>query len=435
MPFSRPALLLFWILSPVLAASAQPVLSLREALQIGLEANFDVKVARGELQIATESNTYGMAGFLPNVALTAGRSFQWADIDQKFSSGLEVKRSGVPSNQSNAGLSIAIPLFDGGRMFVVKKRQDQQQSLANLRLQNQILGFTDSLTAAYFQLVASRYEIRNARKEAERTQERLTIASGQVRIGTRPKTDELLARIDLNTANNRIRNLEWQEAIRKGAFNQLLARDPDLDFLVQDSIPETLPLDWATWKNKALEGNLGLKIQNQSLAISQISISEIKARAYPQVNLNSAMAFARTNSKAGFALYNQSLGPTVGLGLSMPLFSGVPIRKLTSLAERSLDNQKIQIQSAKTRLLAQVWRTVKTMEFQLETSQSENENRKLAEENLSIARERYRLGQATILELKEAEMQLSAAENRWIQARLAAKLAESQAIRLAGEVR
>jgi outer membrane protein TolC len=376
-----------------------------------------------------------MAGFLPTVSLTAGRTFQWVDIDQKFSSGLEVKRSGVASNQSNAGLAISIPLFDGGRMFVVKKRQDQQQGLANLRLQNQILGFTDSLTAAYFQLVASRYELKNARKEAERTQERLSLASGQVRIGTRPKTDELLARIDLNTANNRIRSLEWQEEIRKGAFNQLLARDPDLAFSVPDSIPEVLPLDWTTWKNKALEGNLGLKIQNQSLAISQSSVEEIKSRAYPQINLNSAMSFARTNSKAGFALFNQSLGPAVGLGLSVPLFSGVSVRKLSSLAEMGINNQKIQIQAARTRLLAQVWHTVKTMEFQLETTRSENENRKLAEENLFIARERYRLGQATILELKEAELQLSAAENRWIQARLAAKLAESQAIRLAGEVR
>ncbi|NJL75958.1 MAG: hypothetical protein HC892_13980 [Saprospiraceae bacterium] len=44
-------------------AAAQPLLSLEEAIQTGLTNNYGVKIARNSEVIATNSNTYGNAGF------------------------------------------------------------------------------------------------------------------------------------------------------------------------------------------------------------------------------------------------------------------------------------------------------------------------------------------------------------------------------------
>jgi outer membrane protein TolC len=64
----------------------------------------------------------------------------------------------------------------------------------------------------------------------------------------------------------------------------------------------------------------------------------------------------------------------------------------------------------------------------------EKQNIELASENNQIVKGRFRLGQATSLELKDAENQLSNAQSRMLQARFNAKIYENQILRLAGEL-
>jgi outer membrane protein TolC len=64
----------------------------------------------------------------------------------------------------------------------------------------------------------------------------------------------------------------------------------------------------------------------------------------------------------------------------------------------------------------------------------EEENILLAKENVTIALERNRLGLTTILELRETQKSLEDAYNRLIQARYAAKQAETELLRLKGDL-
>jgi hypothetical protein len=58
-------------------ANSQAVLSLKDAIKIGVENNFDIRIAKNDAAFAIENNTYGNAGFLPTVGFTANRNFQW----------------------------------------------------------------------------------------------------------------------------------------------------------------------------------------------------------------------------------------------------------------------------------------------------------------------------------------------------------------------
>jgi outer membrane protein TolC len=64
----------------------------------------------------------------------------------------------------------------------------------------------------------------------------------------------------------------------------------------------------------------------------------------------------------------------------------------------------------------------------------EEENIKLVRENIFIARERYRLGISTFLEMREAQQSLADAMNRLIQARFNTKIAEIELLRLRGDL-
>jgi outer membrane protein TolC len=64
----------------------------------------------------------------------------------------------------------------------------------------------------------------------------------------------------------------------------------------------------------------------------------------------------------------------------------------------------------------------------------EEENILLARENLDIVFETYKLGVATLIQLKLAQNSLADAENRLIEARYNAKLSETELMRLSGQL-
>jgi outer membrane protein len=64
----------------------------------------------------------------------------------------------------------------------------------------------------------------------------------------------------------------------------------------------------------------------------------------------------------------------------------------------------------------------------------EEENIQLAKENVAIALERFRQGVSTNLELREAQRSLEEAYNRLISARYNTKVAETELLRLKGEL-
>ncbi len=433
--FSRFLLVSIFFICYGFLVEAQPILTLKDALQIGLENNFDIRIAKNDAEFAKAANTYGTAGFLPTVSATGSRNFLWNDISQKFASGLEVNRSGVATNSTNLGVAANWVFFDGGKMFITKKKQDAQQSAADIRIQNQILNFSDTLSAAYYQLVLSRLDLEVSRQDENRTAERLKIASEQFRIGTRPKSDQLIAQIDLNTIRNRIQNQQQQIEIRKGAFNQLLGRDPEVAFEVVDTVGNVNGYDFSQLKAKVLGENLQLKYQRQNLEVTKLGIKEIKSRGLPQVSLNTAYNFGRTRSEAGFALYNQSLGPNVGISAAIPIFTGTSVNRLVKLANLDLETRNLQLKLAESRLLSQLWRALKTLDLHLESAEIEKQNIALATENNQIVQGRFRLGQATSLELKDAEFQLSNAQSRLLQAKFNSKIAENQVLRLSAELK
>jgi outer membrane protein TolC len=426
------AIAAFFLFASPLAA--QPELRLKDALKAGLEQNFDIRLARNEVELARDGNTAGMAGFLPSVNLNLGTSLQSSNLRQKFASGLEVDRPGVGSTGLNGGISVNWLVFDGGKMFLTKKKLDRQLNAAEIRLQNQILGFADSLSAAYYQVVLAGLELKTLKQSLGNAEERLRLASEQQRIGTRPASDVLQAKMDLNQLKNRILSQQKQVEIRKGALNLMMGREPDLDFVPADTVqlPENLP--FSQWKNKVLERNLNLRIQKENLEISKLTVGETKSGMLPQINLSSALNYQRSSSTAGFALFNRNVGPQAGLSLSMPLFSGVPVNRLVRMADREVQSREIQLKLTENRLLFQLWRGVKNLESYLESLETEKSTEQLARENLRLMQERFRMGTANSLEIREAESQLENAGIRLQQLKFQARIAGNQLLRLSAEL-
>jgi outer membrane protein TolC len=375
-----------------------------------------------------------MAGFYPTVGLNLGANLQNSNLSQRFASGLEVDRPGVIGSGLNGGIVLNWLFFDGGKMFITRKKLNRQLSAAELRLQNQIMNFADSLSAAYYQVVIAGLDLKVLGQSRKITEDRLRIAQEQQQAGSRPASDALQAQMDLNQLSNKILFQQKQLEIRKGALNLMIGREPEFDFIVSDTVKIPSQASYADLKNKVLERNLALKAQKEGIEVSRLGLGELRSRMFPQISLNTALNYQRSSSSAGFALYNRNIGPVAGITMSLPLFNGLPIKQQLRLAGKELYSREIQLKISENRLLFQLWRSIKNLELYLESLDTETSNQSLAAENLRIVQERFKTGLTNSLEVREAENQVENSGLRLQQLRFQARIAANQVQRLAAEL-
>ncbi|HYE53904.1 MAG TPA: TolC family protein, partial [Chitinophagaceae bacterium] len=96
-------------------------------------------------------------------------------------------------------------------------------------------------------------------------------------------------------------------------------------------------------------------------------------------------------------------------------------------AEVQLDNQRSLIDLG-------IYNAFKSYQFQKQALDLEEANIQLAKDNVFISFERYRLGVSTYLELREAQQSLEEAYRRLIAARYNTKVAETELLRLRGDL-
>ena len=83
-------------------------------------------------------------------------------------------------------------------------------------------------------------------------------------------------------------------------------------------------------QNKIEKQNPDILLANSDLTVLFESKKEINAERLPIVTLNGFYNFARNSNGAGFTLFNQTYGPSGAIGVAIPLFSGMLIKKTGS---------------------------------------------------------------------------------------------------------
>ena len=133
-------------------------------------------------------------------------------------------------------------------------------------------------------------------------------------------------------------------------------------------------------------------------------------------------------------LTNQNSGFNYGFSAAIPILNYRNTDRLIKQAELNIGYQNLLYASERSQLHLNVINAYNTYELQKEALALEESNILLAKENVSITLETYKLGSATFIQLREAEKSLEDAYDRLIAARYNAKLAETELLRLKGEL-
>ncbi len=427
-------LLFFIILSGTKPSTAQVILSPEEAIRIGLLNNFDIRLVRQEVAEAENNLSLGNAGFLPQLDLTASQNYSVTDSKQLYLSGTENDRKGATSDALNAGVQLSWTIFDGLRMFVQYDRLREIQEKTELSFLLTVEYAVQQILSNYYNLINLNQQIRVVEKTILVDLERLKLTEDMLEIGSGSRLDLLQAQVDLNADSAMLLRLQDQVLQTKSIVNQLLARDSKTSFSVQDTFVIQSALNFDVLAQKMLAQNTSLRLTQQDERLSLLLLKEIRGRQIPSLGLNIGYNFLDQQSQSGFLLSNRSLGLTYGIQASMNLFDGFNRSREKRNAAIQIESSRIRTESVIRELENELSRNFDSYLNKMKLVAMEKQNLGAAGENLSIAGERYRLGDLSGFEFREAQRNYMTTEGRMLQVQFETKLLEMNLLQLSGEL-
>jgi len=421
--------LLYFILLFSLNAGAQVQITLTNAIDSALKSNFDIRIARVNTDISRIGNTYGMAGGLPSLNGSAADNRSVLNLKQKTSSGINISQNNVNNSSYNAGLTANMVLFNGFKIIATKGRLNLLQRQSELELNQQIQTTMAVVMESYYDIIRQQSYLNIIKSLLDVSSKKLEIVKERYKVGMANDADLLQARMDFNLADQ---NLKGQELIieqDKTSLLQLMGVKQYFSISVND----TILIDKSIRKDSILnylENNPQYLSAEQQIRINQQIVKEQRALRYPSVRISTGYNFTYSSSSAGFNLFTQNYGPTIGATLLVPIFNGNIYKTQQEIAYFNVQNARLQKESLLKSLEADAIKTYQSYESTLQQLDSQQKSYADAARLVSILVQKFRLNEATILDLKAAQDSFESAGYMFVNLQYAAKTAEIELKRL-----
>ena len=417
---------------------AQHLLSVEDAIGAALKNNFDIQLLRNDSSSYALDNAYAKAAFLPRVNATAGYVVNNNNQKQRFTDGTKRQSNGVRSNNLNGSIQLNWTLFDGFKMFATRDKLAEFVRLGELNIKNQMVSSIATIINNYYNIVRQKQQLKAIEEQMGLNEERVKLAEKKFSVGLGAKPELLQAKVDLNA--QKAARLKQQTLIEqlKEQLNLLMNVEMNTPYEVADSIPFKENITLGDILNGVEKNNPALLVIKKNIDISKLTLKEKKAERYPVVSFNSAYNYSKTNNKSVVnpftPLYNRNNGFNYGVGVTIPILNGFNVKRQVQQTQLDIDYLNISYNAQKAKIDLGITNAFKDYTLQKKMLALEEENILLAKENVFIAVERLRLGISTYLELRETQKSLEQAYDRLIAARYNTKLAETELLRLKGDL-
>ena len=425
--------LLLYFLFGATICDAQSSISLKESINIALQRNLDIQISRNNLEANSINNHIGVAGGLPNVTGNAAVTEQRSSITQERASGEKTEIDWAKGNNVNASITATQLLFNGFRVHATKQRLEELQQLSEKQLNSLIQNTIANVTVQYYDIVRQQSYTKTINISQEAAQKRLEIIKARQSVGLANNVDLYQTEIDVNNFSQQLRQQQLQEQQAKADFLLLL----NLPFDTTIAIADTIIVDGKIELKEIIqsgESNLDLAAAKHQVKILEWIEKETAAQRYPALTLNGGYNYSRTQTPAGFATMNQSYGPQIGVGLTMPFYSGGALKKQQRVASIETKNAKLEKENLEQIVRTEITKSFLAYKNNLNQLITEQTNYELAYKLLDLITRRFELGHATIIEVKDAQSSFVNTGFRVVNLSYAAKVAEVELKRIANKL-
>lgn len=424
-----------------LAAHAQdtadvvlPYLSVEDAVAQALKNNYDIKLSDNNLKIDEQNVSLSNAGLLPNLYGSFNQNNNIQNSKQIRTDGTVQELNNAKNNSMNYGINLGWTIFDGFRMFARYDQLQELQKQGEAELKYTVLTRVSDVMETYFTLVQQQQMIKALDTAIVISQQRVTTAENRFTIGKAAKLEVLNAKVDLNTDRTNFLQQKQEYENTKTLMNQLLARELTANFRVADTVVTDERLKLVDLLAAAGQQNPQIQLALINKRIAELDLKQVKSTRYPQVGVTTGYIFTDSESSLGFARSNQSRGLNYGISATINIFDGFLQKRNENIAKLQIDNSKVFIEQQTQTVNSQLISAYQTYLTNLDLVKLEKSNVQIAEQNLDITMEKYRIGTITTLEVRTAQLNYVNALSRSSTAQFNAKLSEVNLKELAGNL-
>ena len=417
-------------------SDCQVVFDLKRCIEVGLQKNYDIRIMRNNQEISDNNLTVGNAGYLPSVDLTTGYSGSVNNTTQNLANGEKNKNNDIHNQLLNAGVNLNWTVFDGFNIQTNHQRLKELQKMGELNTRLTIENFVSGLTSEYYNYIQQNIRLKNLKSAVKLSKERLRIVEARYEIGAGSRLDLQQAKVDFNSDSSRL--IKQYEVLYTSriSLNQMMAADNIEKLIVTtDSIIEFnqfINKD-DIWQ-KTLSSNTFLLLSNKNKNLSLLDLKTAQSENYPYLKLNAGYGYTKNIYNTGTIDNQNNLGLTYGLTLGFNLFDGFNRKRKQKNARIEVENKELQYEQTILSLKADFSNMWMAYRNNIDLTNLEKENVQTAKENHEIAIERYKLGDLSGIELREAQNSLLEAEERLVQAEYNTKLCEISLMQISGQV-
>jgi len=417
-------------------AHAHDMMTVEDAISIGLRNNYAINIARVNAEIARNNTGKGTANFLPK--LDAGETFRYDAQNQDTGSPLSFGNS--DTRQWGSDITLSWTLFDGFRMFADKRRYAELAHAGQFEARDKIEATVVGIMRSFFNLVQQEQLLDVARETRDISDVRLKREQARHELGGASSADLLNARVNFNRDQSALLDQELTVTIAAKDLNILLARDPLTPVsVVKDIAIPPLDSPFATLLEMAKANNSTLLTARHSLNAAQESVRIARSAFWPRVDLSGVYGY---NDRS---LFGDDVGPMAdrnshsinagaGVVMSFNMFNGNIDRINLQNARLEARVRELSLRDIENKIAGLVQEKHTTFLKRMEKLRLEEQNLDTARTNLERQKERYATGASDSLDFRDAQVNYSQAQVRLIVARFEARIALLEIEQLTGRI-
>ena len=394
--------------------SAPLTITLEDALKRAKANEPQFRAALTDYAVAKQRSVESRAGLLPNV--TFGAAYLYTQ-GNGTASGRFIANNGVHEYLSQGNVHQTLSLQTAAEYRLARALE----ALAKARAEIATRGLVVTVTQAYYGFVVAQRKYSIAQRAAGEAQHFFDITQRRERGGEVAHSDTIKAQLQLGQQQRALQDAQLEMDRSRLELAVMIFPTFNQDFTSVDDLENIAPLPSyqeaeanAGKENPQLGAALAaMRAANQEVAVAwngflpSLSLDYFYGIDANQFAVNGRSFDPVTHTESQF----RNLGYSAAATLNLPIWNWGAARSRLKAAHLGRDQAQVELSFAQRKLVADL----KTLYGEAQTARAELESLRqsadLASESLRLTTLRYQGGEATVLEVVDAQNTLTLAQN------------------------
>jgi outer membrane protein TolC len=400
---------------------SQESITLDDAIKIALENNKKLQNAIYDVQKADASVDEAFGYALPRVDLSANYTRYIEPMKFYISGGLFPSPDGKPSpgrfitassdNAIDARIDVSQTIFNSA-VFRSISASDNYSDAARLGLDVTVDEIVFNVKNAYYMVLLQKESYDLVKSSKHNAEERYNDIKALYEEGLVQEYDKIRSEVQVQNFVPQLISAENDYESAKNNLKILLGMDPEAKIALGDSLSSFSNKYDSEFNIDEVEGKILTSNPQLSALLMQQEVNKDFVAVYESEYLPTISAFGSysifgQSNDFNFPTANTS---TVGLRLSMNLFSGLQTSAKVEKAELDMKKTKTQAELVKLNLKAAVKDLVQRINSAQKQLEANQQNISQAERGYDIAKIRYNEGLGSLLEINDSDLALRTAQ-------------------------